>query len=131
MLFINSNISTDSYITLPVLSRDITAVHFQGEHSFTSIFNIYNDGTHNDTLTLFSNFLDLNAHLAQPTESEHMLWLSDFNWHHPIWEDEANDRLFNADDFIQPLSTLLYRHDMILALPKGLPMYKTTAGNWT
>jgi hypothetical protein len=46
-------------------------------------------------------------------------------------EDEANDRLFNADDFIQPLLTLLYRHDMILALPKGLPTYKTTTGNWT
>ena len=60
-----------------------------------------------------------------------MLWLGDFNRHHPIWEEEANEQLFNPDAFIQPLLTLLYSYDMILALPKGLPTFETTAGNWT
>ena len=74
-------------------------------------------GMHNDIIPSLSNFLDLNTHLARPSESDHMLWLRNFNCHHPIWEGEANEWLFNPDAFIQPFLTLLYSHDMILALP--------------
>jgi hypothetical protein len=60
-----------------------------------------------------------------------MLWLGDFNRHHPIWEDKANEHLFESEDNISPLIDLLYKHDITLALPKGIPTFQTNAGNWT
>ena len=50
IILINSNLSTDSYETLDVPSNDITAIRIRTEQGYVSIFNIYNDCTHNDTL---------------------------------------------------------------------------------
>src|ERR1700720_683205 len=38
ILLINSNISTNSYLILPIMNRDITAVRFHGKFSYVSIF---------------------------------------------------------------------------------------------
>jgi hypothetical protein len=57
--------------------------------------------------------------------------LGDFNRHHPIWEDDNNENLFEPEDCIAPLINLLYKFDMLLALPKGKPTLQTSAGNWT
>jgi hypothetical protein len=59
-----------------------------------------------------------------------MIWLGDFNCHHPMWEDETNEHLFKPDEYIQPLLELLFRHDMVMALPKGLPTFQTVTQNW-
>ena len=67
----------------------------------------------------------------RPTNTDSVVWLGDFNRHHPLWEDDANERLFKPTDFISPLLVILYKNDMILALPKGLPTYQTSTGNWT
>ena len=48
-----------------------------------------------------------------------------------MWEDETNERLFEVEDFISPLIELLYRNEMLLALPKGISTYQTATGNWT
>ena len=42
-----------------------------------------------------------------------------------------NERLFDTEDNIAPLINLLYKYDMVLALPKGIPTLQTSAGNWT
>jgi hypothetical protein len=53
--------------------------------------------------------------------SDHMVWIGDFNRHHPMWEEDANSHLFKSENFISPLLNLLYRHNMLLALPKSIP----------
>ena len=58
-----------------------------------------------------------------------MLWLGDFNRHHPMWEDDANERLFEPEEYLAPLINLLYKWDMLLALPKGIPTLQTAASN--
>ena len=75
--------------------------------------------------------MDANPHLILPSINDHMVWLGDFNRHHPLWEDEANEHLFDSEANITPLIDLLYKHDMTLALPKGIPTFQTCAGNWT
>ena len=60
-----------------------------------------------------------------------MLWLGDFNRHHPMWEEDANSHLFESENDIAPLLHLLYRHNMLLALPKGIPTFQTSTGRWT
>jgi Endonuclease-reverse transcriptase len=113
------------------MNSDITAVRFLGENGYVSIFNIYNKITNNKTISCLDQFIGRHSHLVRPTETDHTLWLSDFNRHHPIWEDETNLHLYEPEEFISPLIDLLYKHNMILALPKGIPTYQTCAGNWT
>ena len=48
-----------------------------------------------------------------------------------MWEDEANERLFEEEEYISPLIELLYRNKMLLALPKGIPTYQSATGNCT
>jgi ribonuclease HI len=131
ILLVNTNIATDSYISLNILNSDITAIRFQGDHGFLSIFNIYNDCTHNDNLTALSSYLSTSINIAKPGANDHMIWLGDFNRHHPLWEDHANQHLFSPDGFVQPLLNLLRDYDMELALPPNIPTLETSAGNWT
>ena len=48
-----------------------------------------------------------------------------------MWEDDSNEHLYEPDNFIAPLIQLLYKHDMLLALPKGIPTLQASSGNWT
>ena len=65
------------------------------------------------------------------TNTDSVVWLGHFNQHHPLWEDDANKRLFKPTDFISLLLYILHKNDMLLALPKGLLTYQTSTGNWT
>ena len=131
ILLINTNLSTNCYTILPLMHSNITAVRFKGTNGFLLIFNIYNEITNNDTLTCLDLFLDLNAPLVQPTNSDGVLWIGDFNCHHPMWEEDSNEHLFEPEEYISPLIDLLYKNDMLLALPKGIPTLQTPTGNWT
>ena len=131
ILLINTNISTDCYSILPIMHSDIMAIRFKGDNGFLSVFNVYNEITNNDTLSALENYLDLNERLIRPTTTDCVIWLGDFNRHHPIWEDDKNEHLFEPEDRIALLINLLYKFDMLLALPKGKPMLQMSAGNWT
>ena len=110
ILLINTNLSTDCYSILPIMHSDITAVHFKGTNGFLSVFNIYNEITNKDTITCLDSFLTHNAHLIYPSPLDCILWLGIFNRHHPMWEEETNKRLFEAEEYISPLIKLLYRN---------------------
>jgi len=53
-----------------------------------TIVNIYNDCKHNQTLEEIERFLVANISKLRPEEHEHMIWLGDFNQHHPLWDEE-------------------------------------------
>ena len=131
ILLVNTNISTDSYTVLPVMHSDVTAVRFMGDHGSLSLFNIYNEITNNDTISCLDSFLDRHEQLVRPSITDSVVWLGDFNRHHPLWEDDSNKRLFESTEYILSLLDLLYKNEMLLAFPKGIPTYQTAAGNWT
>lgn len=131
VLLINTNIATDSFVTLNLPSTDITAVRFIGDHGSISIFNIYNACENNNTLDALDAFLSSAPTDARPLATDQMLWIGDFNRHHPSWESIDNRRLNNVPEFIQPLLAMIETYDMDLALPPGLPTLQMTAGNWT
>ena len=113
------------------MHSDITTIRFKGTSGFLSLFNIYNKITNNDTLACLDSFSELNALTIHPSPTDSVVWLGNFNRHHPMWEDDVNDQLFNMEDNITPLINLLYKYDIVLALPKGIPTLQTSAGNWT
>ncbi|KAG5731524.1 hypothetical protein E4T56_gene5479 [Termitomyces sp. T112] len=131
VLLINTNNPTDAFTQLTIHSTDITAIRFAGEFGFLSLFNVYNDCKHNEVLTTLSSFLSSSAHIAHPSASDCMLWLGDFNHHHPLWEPVDNHHLNSPKDFIQPLLDMLTAYDMELALPPGIPTLQTASDRWT
>ncbi|KAG2035452.1 hypothetical protein BDR03DRAFT_1062080 [Suillus americanus] len=60
-----------------------------------------------------------------------MIWLGDFNHHHPLWEEERNEHLIDYNA-AQPLMDLLADYGMNQPLPKGIPtLQSSSSGNWT
>ena len=126
ILLINTNISIDSYTVLSIMNGDVTVVRFHGDHGYLSIFNIYNE-----TISALDSFLDHNMQLVHPLGTDHVPWLGDFNRHHPLWEKETNHHLYESEEYISPFINLLYKHNMVLALPKGILTYQTCTRKWT
>ena len=85
ILLINTNISTDCYTILLIKHSDVTAMHFKGDNGFLSVFNVYNEITNNDTPKALDNYYSLNECLICPKATNCVIWLGDFNRHHPIW----------------------------------------------
>ena len=131
IILINTNISTNIYTTLDIPCSDIMAVRLKGDFSYCSIFNIYNDCTNNNTTTALQNYLSTHSSEALPSPTDHMLWLGDFNQHHPLWETNDNRHLYNSADMINPLIDLITEHNMVIALPPEIPTYETVTSNWT
>ena len=131
---INSKISTNNWKQIPFPSRDIVIIQFVGVQGYCTIINIYNDGTNNRTIELLEQFLAGNIREVRPSLLDHMLWLGDFNRHHPLWDEERNSHLFtrSALDDAQKLLDLIADYGMTQALPKDLPTLKSSSsGNWT
>ena len=95
-----------------------------------SSHNIYNDCTNNNTTTALHNYLTNHRPDTLPLPNNHMLWLGDFNHHHPLWEPNDNRHLYNLAKMINPLLDLITEHNMIIVLPPDIPMYETMTSNW-
>ena len=80
----NINISMDCYCTLLIFHSDITGVCFKGPNGSLSLVNVYNEITNNDTTDCLNLFLSVNPLLVRPTALDHMIWLGEFNRHHPM-----------------------------------------------
>jgi len=99
-----------------------------------TIFNIYNDCTHDDTIFTLERFLPGHLPSLRPTEQDHLVWLGDFNRHHPLWDEERNSHLFTgaALEASQKLIDILADYGLMQILPKDiLTLQSTNSGNWT
>ena len=67
VILINKAISKDSWRTIPIETPDVTAIELSGAFGRIRIYNVYNDNTHNDTLTaLEDHFTSENAQERNP-----------------------------------------------------------------
>ena len=116
-------ITTNAWTQIPIDSPDITAVKLDSDIGAIHLYNIYNDGVHS------ANLARLDAHLQMFTTNwaeNHnlkMIWVGDFNRHHPLWDKSRNSHLFSPANLstAQPLLDLLAAHDMTMVLPKDIP----------
>jgi len=66
--------------------------------------------------------------------AEQEIWVSDFNLHHPLWDEECNGHLFTRGNLekSQVLIDMIAEFDFQLALPKDIPTLQALAtGNHT
>lgn len=131
VMLINAKLDTNTWKQIAFPSSDVVVIQLKGPYGRCTIFNLYNDGTHQNTLTAFDSFLENNIATIKTHENDHMLWLGDFNRHHPLWEDIRNRHLFNYAA-ANPLIDLIADHGMLQLLPCGIPtLQSTSTGNWT
>src|SRR5882724_11089540 len=62
---------------------------------------------------------------------EHIIWLGDFNRHHPMWDEGRNAHLFMRAnlDRAQHLIDAITEIELYMALPKDLPTLCTMASS--
>lgn len=85
---ISTTFSTNSWIQIPFPSPDVVVIQLSSPFSTCTLFNIYNVCNNNGTIIKLDKFLNDNIKRVLPSHDNHMIWLRDFNRHHPLWEDE-------------------------------------------
>ena len=86
IMLICLNISTDTWMQLEFPSSDVTIVQIKGSWGKITIFNIYNNCDNNDTIKLLSRYYNRNRTSLEQMQvgTVNVLWLGDFNRHHPL-----------------------------------------------
>lgn len=124
LCLIQNNILTEHWKQVDFPSGDVTVIHITGQWGEMYIFNIYNDCETNDTIHQLEVFTHAQVNSTTPTgaNDRSVLWLGDFNRHHPHWDDPSDTRLFtrsalnNAEILISAVANL----GLNLALPQGI-----------
>ncbi|KAG1790856.1 uncharacterized protein HD556DRAFT_1241685 [Suillus plorans] len=70
---INARLDTNSWKQLAFPSSDIVVLQLSGPYGRCTLFNIYNDGTHQNTLTTLDSYLEANIESLQAAEEDHMM----------------------------------------------------------
>jgi hypothetical protein len=99
LLLIRSNLLTDQWKQIDIPLGDVTIINISGNWGDMTVYNIYNDCEKNDTIHQLEAFSQACANSSNRTNANNkgiksILWLGDFNRHHPHWDDPANTILF-------------------------------------
>ena len=103
------------------------AVELTSAVGLVTFYNIYNACDNSDTLSLLQNQWSQRDPQNQQRENKQMVWLGDFNKHHPLWDALEDTHLFTPANLnsANVLVTLLGDHNMEMALPAGIPTLQT------
>jgi Endonuclease-reverse transcriptase len=115
---------------------DATAITIRANAGDVLIINTYTDCTHSDSIRAIRSHLQKQAadNSTQERNTAGIIWLGDFNRHHPMWDKLRNSHLFTRDnlDEAQVLLDAIAEHNLHMALPIELPRLKAMAtGNYT
>jgi len=99
LLLICTNLLTNKWEQINMKSGDMTVIKVKSNWGTLTIYNIYNDCKHDRTLDLLAEshrqYQEENS--THPREQEHLMWLGDFNRHHPHWDMPSDTRLFTTE----------------------------------
>jgi len=124
---IRSSISTDNWSQIDFPSNDVTVVQIRGTHGKITIVNTYNGSKGNEIINKPTQFHSAHHETAEADENtdSHTIWLSDFNRHHPYWDDHNDTRLFTNKEMeaAEKLLEAVADAGLKLALPSGIPTH--------
>jgi exonuclease III len=101
IILIRASICTDNWLQIDFPSSDITVIQLTGAWGKLTIFNIYNDCDHDKTIAVLSKFRREHTDLIETARvgTAHVIWLGDFNRHHPHWDNHDDTRLFTREAY--------------------------------
>jgi hypothetical protein len=79
-------------------------------------------------------YLEGNKQQVNVKEMDYMIWSSNFNRHHPLWDKERNHHLFTTRALreVEELLEKVADYNMSMILPKDIPMLEAmSTKNWT
>jgi len=124
---IKASIKTDSWKQIDFPSCNVTVIQLKGEWGKLTVVNVYNNCQNDKTIRLLTNFHNSNQAKITQTNSGavHILWVRDFNRHHPYWDDPRDTRLFTtkATAATEKLIEAITDIRLDLALPSGIPTH--------
>jgi len=123
MIFMRSDLASDSWDILDIDHSDITAISIKCTFGRVRVFNIYNNGHNNSTLVSLKTFLKAFPRVTTHTNKSMDIILGDMNRHHPLWDEARNEHLFSerALKLAEMLTHLITKQDWAMALPHGMP----------
>jgi len=80
---ISKSFDTNSWQQIAFPSPDVVVIQFKGPFGHCTLFNIYNDCLLTSTQDSLAAFLESEIANLRPSTDNHMIWLGDFNRHHP------------------------------------------------
>ena len=135
---IRGDLLTENWEQIDFPSGDVTALRIKERWGTVTIFNIYNDCKHNETLDALTAYHRKHKRSILGTETtqqeHHLIWLGDFNRHHPYWDRPEDNRLFTKDahDAAELLLRAVADLGMDIALAKGTPTHcHNVTKKWT
>lgn len=124
LFLIRNNLMTDNWKQIDFPSSDIIVIQLNSEWGVLTIYNIYNDCEGSDTIHQLDSFNhNLKSHTSHPAQVKRsILWLGDFNCHHPHWDNPTDTRLFTKATInkAEILISTLAEAGLDLALPAGI-----------
>ena len=130
IILIRGNLLTENWEQIDFMSGDVTALRIKEKWGTLTIFNVYNDCEHDDTLEALTAHHRQHLRDILGTETthqdHHLVWLGDFNRHHPYWDKPEDNRLFTrkARDAAEVLLKTVADLGMDIALAKGTPTHQ-------
>ena len=127
ILLVNRKLSTNTWSPLRIPHSDITAITLTTAHATIALVNTYIDADHDTAIHATARALTRWASRDRAGEAG-MIWLGDFNRHHPSWDSISNAHLFTRAhlDKAEVLLTKLADLDLRMALPASIPTLEAT-----
>jgi len=124
---VSTRISKNKWKQVHVQSADVTAVELTGDFGSVSFYNVYNACENSDTLFKMQDFWNRRHPPQRGDNANNMVWVGDFNRHHPLWDDPGSIRLFTPAnlDAASVLVDLVGTFGMEMPLPAGIPTLET------
>ena len=130
LTLIRDDLSTDGWEQLDFPSGDVTVINIKGEWGKMTLFNVYNDCKHDETIAALTDYHSTHTNDIlgnfETQQAHHLIWLGDFNRHHPYWDALENNALFTreATDQAEVLIQSLAEIGLELALEAGVPTHE-------
>jgi len=136
VILIYANILTNNWSQMDIDLGDIMTLRLSREWGTLTIYNIYNNCKHDETIKLLKNLQgnSENDVTTWTSNNTHMIWLGDFNRHHPYWDNTSDNRLFTkvALNKAEYLISAVADPGLDLVLPPKIPMHKhNVTKKWT
>ena len=138
LLLISRRLPTENWEQVEFNSGDVTVVKITGNWGQITLFNIYNDCTHNETIHELMMYCRANRVTLTGSQagedSHHMIWAGDFNRHHPAWDKPGDTRLFTREalEVAELLIKVTADLRLVTALPAGVPTHiHNVTKRWT
>ena len=76
-------------------TRDLIAIWISDKFGKLTIFDLYNDCQNSNMIDALGEYLASQPQVPHPSHLDY-IWCGDFNWHHPMWDEEWNHHLFTT-----------------------------------